>query len=80
VKGIHGNLITCKEGPMKRWTEHFEEILNRNVEEDVPHMQNENQEEEARIKGTEENTGQGIRSMKINTDTSTLEVKTAIKD
>jgi hypothetical protein len=43
-------------------------------------VQNESQEDEAGSKGTEENTGQGIRSMKINTDSPTLdEVKTVIK-
>jgi hypothetical protein len=80
VTGTDGNLITCTEEQMKSWTEHFEKILNRDVEEDEQQAQNENQEEETGIKGTEENTGQGTRSMKISTDTPTLEeVKTVIK-
>ena len=79
MKGTDGNLITCKEEQIKRWTEHFEKILNRNVKEDEQQAQNENQEE-AGIKGTEENRGQGTRIMKISTDTPTLEeIKKVIK-
>lgn len=60
--------------------QYFEEILNRNVEEDELVVQKENQEVEEGLKWTEASTGQGIWNMKINIDTPTLEeVKMAIK-
>jgi hypothetical protein len=86
VKGTDGNLITGKEEQAKKWTEHFKEILNRNVEEDEEQGQEEDQEEVAGMEGREgiekeeENEGQDKRILKINIGTPTLEeVKKAIK-